>query len=59
MDRRTFLSYNAAAAAVPLSGAALTALSESASAASYTPVDFKSNLPAPGIFPTKACVRCT
>ena len=51
MDRRTFLTYQAAAAAVP---AALTTFSETTRAAtSYDPIDFKSNLPAPGGFPDR------
>ena len=52
MDRRTFLSYNAAALAVP---AALTTYSQAAQAAGLRPdpVDFKSDLPAPGSFPDR------
>lgn len=51
MDRRTFLSYNAAAVAVPT---ALTTFSTAAQAAtSPEPIDFTSNLPAPGGFPDK------
>ncbi|OYW44795.1 MAG: hydrolase glyoxylase [Sphingomonadales bacterium 12-68-11] len=53
MDRRTFLSYNAAAAAVPLSGVTLSTLAQSASAATGPAIDFKSNLPAAGAFPAK------
>ena len=54
MDRRTFLTYNAAAAAIPLSGAALTGLANAASAAVRSaPVDFKRNVPASGNFPKK------
>ncbi|WP_174275271.1 MBL fold metallo-hydrolase [Sphingomonas bacterium] len=54
MDRRTFLTYNAVAAAIPLSGAALAGLADAASAAVRPmPIDFKSNLPAAGSFPSK------
>ncbi|MFC0203949.1 MBL fold metallo-hydrolase [Novosphingobium soli] len=54
MDRRTFLARNAAVAAIPLSGAALTGLSQAASAAVRpAPIDFGSNLPAPGAFPKR------
>ena len=49
MDRRTFLRYNAVAAALPLSGAALG----STAGAAGPPIDFKSNLPAKGGFPAK------
>ena len=52
MDRRTFLSYNAAAAAVPL---ALTTMSQAARAAQPQPdpIDFTTDLPAPGDFPDR------
>ena len=52
MDRRSFLSYNAKAAAIPL---ALTTFSEAAKAAAPRPdpIDFTSDLPAPGTFPDR------
>lgn len=51
MDRRTFLSYNAAAVAIP---AALTTFSDAAMAAPRPePIEFTSDLPAPGSFPDK------
>ena len=54
MDRRTFLSYNAAAAAIPVVGSALSTFSEAAAAATRPePIDFDSNLPAPGGFPDR------
>lgn len=54
MDRRTFLAHNAAIAAVPLTGAVLTAATDAASAATRpAPIDFRSNLPAPGAFPKR------
>lgn len=54
MDRRTFLSYNAAAAAIPVSGVALTTFSQGVSALTTgEPIDFTSNLPAPGGFPDR------
>lgn len=54
MDRRTFISYNAAAATVAVAGNALTTFSSSAIAATRpAPVDFKSNVPAPGGFPKR------
>ena len=54
MDRRAFLSYNAAVAAIPLTGAALAGLTEAASAAVRpAPVDFTSNVPALGSFPKR------
>ena len=54
MDRRTFLTHNALAAAIPLSGAGLSSLAEAASAAGRgPPIDFKTNLPAAGSFPQK------
>lgn len=54
MDRRSFLTYNAAAAAVPLTGMALTGLSDAAVAATRPPpIDFKTNLPAAGSFPDR------
>ncbi|MGB3796318.1 MAG: MBL fold metallo-hydrolase [Alteraurantiacibacter sp.] len=52
MDRRTFLSYNAAAVAIPL---ALTTRSSHAAATNFNaePIDFSSNLPAKGGFPDR------
>ncbi|MBO9724047.1 MAG: MBL fold metallo-hydrolase [Novosphingobium sp.] len=54
MDRRTFLAHNAAIAAVPLTGAALTAATDAAVADTRpAPIDFRSHLPAPGAFPKR------
>jgi glyoxylase-like metal-dependent hydrolase (beta-lactamase superfamily II) len=54
VDRRTFLTHNALAAAIPLSGAAFVGIADMASAAVRpAPIDFKSNLPATGSFPAK------
>lgn len=54
MDRRTFLSYNAAVAAIPVVGSALTTFGETAMAATRPePIDFTSNLPASGGFPDR------
>ena len=52
MDRRTFLSYNAAALAVP---AALTTYAEAAAASGPRPepIDFSGDGPAPGSFPDR------
>ncbi|MEC8772512.1 MAG: hydrolase glyoxylase, partial [Pseudomonadota bacterium] len=52
MDRRTFLSYNAAALAVP---AALTTYAEAAAASGLrpAPIDFSGDGPAPGSFPDR------
>ena len=52
MDRRTFLSYNAAVAGVPL---ALTTFSKAANVAAprTEPVNFKHDLPATGAFPER------
>ncbi|OAN83960.1 hydrolase glyoxylase [Erythrobacter sp. EhN03] len=52
MDRRTFLSYNAAALAVP---AALTTYAKAAAASGLrpTPIDFSGDGPAPGSFPDR------
>ncbi|MBB3980513.1 glyoxylase-like metal-dependent hydrolase (beta-lactamase superfamily II) [Sphingobium fontiphilum] len=50
MDRRSFLTANAAVAV----GASLTSIAQVASAAARpAPVDFKTNLPAPGVFPDR------
>jgi len=50
MDRRSFLTANAAVAV----GASLTSIAQVASAAARpAPVDFKTSLPAPGVFPDK------
>jgi glyoxylase-like metal-dependent hydrolase (beta-lactamase superfamily II) len=54
MDRRSFLAYNAAAAAIPLTSASIAGLGSAASAAVRpAPIDFKTNLPAAGNFPKK------
>ena len=54
MDRRTFISYNAAAATVAVAGNALVTFSNSAIAATGSaPIDFKSNVPARGDFPKR------
>src|SRR4051812_23663563 len=54
MDRRTFLTSPAFAAAVTLSNAAMVGIADAAAAAVRpAPIDFKTNLPAPGDFPAK------
>ena len=54
IDRRSFLAYNAAAAAIPLTGASIAGLTSAASAlVRPAPIDFGSNLPAAGTFPAK------
>ncbi|ATW04604.1 MBL fold metallo-hydrolase [Sphingorhabdus sp. YGSMI21] len=54
MDRRTFLSYNATAATVAVTGNTLTTFGDSAMAATRpAPIDFKRNVPAPGAFPER------
>ena len=54
MDRRTFLSYPAAAATAAVVSSALSEVANAAAAvARPAPIDFKSNLPAPGTFPDR------
>jgi glyoxylase-like metal-dependent hydrolase (beta-lactamase superfamily II) len=54
MDRRTFLTYPAAAATAVVLSSAITEISDAAAAAvKPVPVDFKSHLPAAGTFPAK------
>ncbi|MBO9669307.1 MAG: MBL fold metallo-hydrolase [Sphingobium sp.] len=54
MDRRTFLSYPAAAATAAVISSTLSEVANAAAAgARPAPVDFSSNLPAPGTFPAK------
>ena len=54
MDRRTFLSYPAAAATAAVVSTALSEVANAAAAvARPAPIDFKSNLPAPGTFPDR------